>query len=167
VHINIVKIITEKQKLLSLKSSNSEENQASVYGTKSRTKGYLEKNAPHNASPQNKIHRKIHKESSCAMSISHVLNYVRVDGTLKPVVVLAVFPAGAALDTEAVAFVGAVAAGTLACGVGMGELLLNCLVHGGEENDLNGVSVISSSIIKHLVLTLLLDDFAIACIVSK
>jgi hypothetical protein len=92
---------------------------------------------------------------------------MRVDGALEPVVVLAVLPAGAALDTETVAAVGAIAAGALACGVGMGELLLDCLVHGGEENDLNGVSVISSNTIGHLVRTLLLDDFAIACIVSK
>jgi hypothetical protein len=65
------------------------------------------------------------------MSTSHVLNYVRVDGALEPVVVLAVLPAGAALDTEAVAAVGAVAAGSFSRGVGLGKLLLNCLVHGG------------------------------------
>jgi hypothetical protein len=101
------------------------------------------------------------------MSTSHVLNYVRADGTLEPVVVLAVLPAGAALDTETVAAVDAVATGSFSCGVGLGELLLNCLVHGGEENDLNGVSVISSNIIGHLLRTLLFDDLAMAAIVSR
>jgi hypothetical protein len=102
------------------------------------------------------------------MSTSHVLNHVRVDGALEPVVVLAVLLAGAALvDAEAVAAVGAMTAGSLSCGIGLGELLLNCLVHGGEENDLSGVSVKSSNIIGHLLRTLLFDDLAIACIVSK
>ena len=54
---------------------------------------------------------------------------MRVDGTLEAMVVLAVLPAGAALDTEAVATFTAVTAGTLASSVSLSELLLNCLIH--------------------------------------